>query len=311
MHFSSMEYFVVLAEERSFTKAAKRLHMSQQSLSSHIASMEAELGCQLVVRHIPLELTYAGEVLLRYAQDFRRTQEDMHRELSDIAKNQRGVLRIGAAATRGQILLPPVIASFQKSYPNIRIDLTEAANDELHQELQNGTLDLAIANFPKGLPGIATQDYYCEENVMLIAEELFTSIFGEDITSQKHQLLSGDFTALKAFPLVLGSQEDIDGRIAQELLHRFGIDRPNIVSRSHNVGTLLRLCVYQVGACFCPINIVHAMLSKDQQKTLLLFPLGEKAQYPIRFGFRENAYQWNIIERFMECAKEYQRANAI
>ena len=66
MNFSSMEYFTVLARERSFTRAAEQLHITQQSLSAHIAGMEQELGCPLVVRRIPLELTYAGSVLLRY-----------------------------------------------------------------------------------------------------------------------------------------------------------------------------------------------------------------------------------------------------
>ena len=68
MNLSSMEYFAVLARERSFTKAAEKLYITQQSLSSHIASLEKELGCQLLIRHIPLELTYAGEVFLRYAE---------------------------------------------------------------------------------------------------------------------------------------------------------------------------------------------------------------------------------------------------
>ena len=75
MNFSSMEYFVVLAQERNFTRAAERLHMTQQSLSSHIAAMERELGCQLFVRHIPLDFTYAGEVMLRYAGHFQKEHE--------------------------------------------------------------------------------------------------------------------------------------------------------------------------------------------------------------------------------------------
>ena len=80
MNFSSMEYFVVLAQERNFTRAAERLHMTQQSLSSHIAAMEKELGCQLFVRHIPLDLTYAGEVMLRYAGNFQKEHEKMLRD---------------------------------------------------------------------------------------------------------------------------------------------------------------------------------------------------------------------------------------
>ena len=303
MNFLSMEYFVVLAQERNFTRAAERLHMTQQSLSSHIAGIEKELGCQLLVRHIPLELTYAGEVLLRYAKDFQRSHEEMCREFGDIAQNQTGVLRIGAAATRGQILLPETIAVFQKDYPNIRIDLTEASNDILHQELLKGTIDLAIADFPKVMTGIVLQDFYREEIVLVMEANLFAAAFGAESESCKKRFLAGDFSALRACPLVLGDMDDVDGRIALELLDRFDVERPRIAARSHNVGTLLKLCVRGVGGCFCPKNIVHAMLTKKQIASLFLFPLGTKAHYQIRFGYKESSYQWSAIRKFVECAK--------
>lgn len=77
MNFDSLEYFSVLARERSFTRAAELLHITQQSLSSHIANLERELKCPLVVRRIPLELTFAGQTFLRYAEELRRTQHAM------------------------------------------------------------------------------------------------------------------------------------------------------------------------------------------------------------------------------------------
>ncbi|MFR8330222.1 MAG: LysR family transcriptional regulator [Clostridium fessum] len=60
MNFQSMEYFAAVAKNRSFTRAADALHITQQTLSAHIAGIERELGCPLLIRHIPLELTYAG-----------------------------------------------------------------------------------------------------------------------------------------------------------------------------------------------------------------------------------------------------------
>ena len=160
MNFSSMEYFSVLAQERNFTRAAERLHITQQSLSSHIAGMEKELGSQLLVRRVPLELTYAGEVMLRYATDFQKLHSDMRREFCDISQKQKGILRVGAASTRGQMILPKAIALFQESYPNISVELTEGSNGELHQKLLKGTIDLAIADFPENLPGISLTDLW-------------------------------------------------------------------------------------------------------------------------------------------------------
>ena len=160
MNFSSMEYFGILAQERSFTRAAERLHITQQSLSSHIAGMEKELGCPLFVRRIPLELTYAGEVLLRYAGRFQKEHEDLLREFCDISRNQKGVLRVGAAATRGRILLPETIVSFQRGFPNIRIDLTEASNYQLHQELETDYILVKKENFGRALEALASEGYH-------------------------------------------------------------------------------------------------------------------------------------------------------
>ena len=304
MNFSSMEYFDVLAQERSFTKAAERLHMTQQSLSSHIAGMEKELGCQLIVRHIPLELTYAGEVLLGHARKFQKAHEDMLREFCDISQNQKGVLRIGTAATRGQILLPEAISAYHGIYPNIRIDLTEAANDVLYQKLLKGTLDLAIGKFSKSLSGIVIKEFYREELVLLINAELFAKTYGTESDYYKTRFHAGDFTGLKDLPFVLGGPDDVDGRLGLEFLKEFNTASPIITTKSHNVGTLLKLAIAGDGACFCPKNIIRANLSEKQKDTVLVFPLGGKATYPIHFGYKERSYQWKAIETFIKYAKK-------
>ena len=73
MNFHSLDYFLMLAREKNFTRAAEALHITQQSLSSHIAGLEKELGCTLLVRRTPLELTYAGRTFLRYAESIGDT----------------------------------------------------------------------------------------------------------------------------------------------------------------------------------------------------------------------------------------------
>ena len=66
--------------------------------------------------------------------------------------------------------------------------------------------------------------------------------------------------------------------------------KPMIAARSHNVGTLLKLCASGAGAAFCPKNIIQAMLTEQQKKDLLIFPLDKDATYQIRFGFKESSY---------------------
>lgn len=304
MNFSSMEYFVVLAQERNFTRAAERLHMTQQSLSSHIAAMERELGCQLFVRHIPLDLTYAGEVMLRYAGHFQKEHEKMLREFSDISQNQKGILRVGTSAARGQILLPEIIISFHKEYPKIQIDLKEASNDRLQQELLKGTIDIAIADFPRSLSGIILQDFYYEEVVLLIEKGLFNLTFGKGSELCRQQFAEGTFTALKDCPLVLGGTGTVDGRIGLEVMKQYGINEPIIRARSNDSNILLKLAAQGMGGCFCPKYIFQASLTEKQKQKMLTFSLGNKARYPIRFGYKESSYQWSVIEKFLDCARK-------
>lgn len=83
----------------------------------------------------------------------------MQREFCDISQKQKGILRVGAASTRGQMILPRTVALFQESYPNIVVELTEGSNGELHQKLLKGNIDLAIAEFPESLPGVNMIDF--------------------------------------------------------------------------------------------------------------------------------------------------------
>ena len=303
MNFSSLLYFETLARERSFTHAAQRLHITQQSLSSSIAKLEQELGCRLVVRHVPLELTYAGEVLLRYAASFRKDLDALQQEFGDISQNQRGVLRVGVTYTRGRAILPDIILAFQQRYPAIRIDLVEDTNDALRRKLVDGDMDLAIANFPEPIPGIVLADFYREEMVMLVSRELFASLYGENADQKVHALESGEYSAIGDCPLMLNSIDDIGGHIERSLLKRAGIARPHVVATSSNVETLLALCVRGVGACLCPEILARSALTEAQFQSLFLIRLGESAQYRICFGYRDNSYQWSIVDAFMATAK--------
>lgn len=301
MNFSSMEYFAVLARERSFTKAAQQLHITQQSLSSHIAALERELGCPLLVRRIPLRLTYAGSVFLHYAENIRRELDCMNREFCDITKYQKGVLRIGIAFTRGHAIMPELIARFQMRYPNIEIHLSEATNRALHQKLLDGDVDLAVANFPDTLQGVELRDFYGEEIVLLISNELFARTCPLPEEEAREHIAAGDLTVLAQCPFILGNSRDIAGELGLNLLRQSNL-RPAVRARSDNMETLLSLCIRSVGACFCPENLVRATLTEEQAAVLKIFSLPDTAKYPIRFGYLKSACQWSILSEFMESA---------
>lgn len=301
MNFDSLEYFSVLARERSFTRAAESLHITQQSLSSHIAGLEKELNCQLVVRRIPLELTYAGQTFLSYAEELRRTQHAMQQEFCDISENQKGELRVGIAFTRGRAVMPHLIASFQQKYPNVEVTLMEGSNDALQKLLADGDIDLAVAHFPKAPPEVELRDFYEEHIVLCLSDTLLTRC-GVDLAAHEAELRSGDLRALRDCPFVLGRASDIGGRIGRELLRRSGV-KPTIKATSENIETLLALCELGVGVCFSPENLIRTALSDAQIRRLHLLRFDSGASYPIRFGYLRRSYQWSVIDEFIRAAQ--------
>ena len=302
MNFDSLEYFSVLARERSFTRASEILHITQQSLSSHVAGLEKELNCQLVVRRIPLELTFAGQTFLRYADELRRTQHAMQQEFCDISENQKGELRVGVAFTRGRAVMPTLITAFQRQYPNVSVTLVEGSNDALQKLLLNGDIDLAVAEFYKAPQEVELRDFYEETIVLCLSGALLTRC-DIDLAVHEAELRAGNLHILQSCPFVLGSVEDIGGRMSREMLRRSGV-KPVVKATSANIETLLALCEQGVGACFSPENLVRTALPNTQVKRMHLLHFDSGASYPIRFGFLKRSYQWSVIEEFIRIAQE-------
>lgn len=298
MNFAFIDYFLMAERTRSFTRAAERLHITQQSLSAAISSLENELGSALFIRSIPLELTYAGEVFLTYARNFQKDRISMVQEFGDISRNQKGLLRVGTGFTRGRILIPRILPGFRETFPNICVELWEGNNDVLTRQLQDGDIDLAIAGFTESPPGIVLEDFYREEIVLVMSRALAQKM---QLTQQL--LLDSAFSALKNVPFIMGREDDIGGRVGSKLLRKAGITRPVVLAISDNLETRLALVLRDIGACFCPRNLLEGTLSAEEAASLLVVSTGPEGDNVIHFGYAKKKYQWSVIREFISSAR--------
>ncbi len=141
-----LEYFIAIAEEQHFTRAAARCHVSQSTISASIAALERELGTQVFVRDARrVAITSAGSTFLTYA---RRALESIVEGRQAISGSGalRGTLRIGTIQTLGVIDLPQVIARFHRTHPHVQIVLTHDAATALQQATADDQLDLCIVD---------------------------------------------------------------------------------------------------------------------------------------------------------------------
>ncbi|MEE3381049.1 MAG: LysR family transcriptional regulator [Succiniclasticum sp.] len=305
MNFLTMDYFTALAEERNFTHAAMRLHITQQTLSAHIAALEKEVGAPLFVRHVPLELTYAGQVFYRYAVAIQKDYRSLRQTLAGVTDQEIGEIRIGTAATRERLILPDLLAAFQKQYPRIRFLLTEGSNLNLRQRLLDGQIDLAIALFGKSVPGLELHPFYKEKIVLVCPASLWEKGAPEAGLRLETKAVS-DTPAWRTFlqqcPVLLNADTNIAGQTARRLFSRCGV-QPDIRIESNNLETLLSLCVLGTGAMFSPDNLVARLLQPGEARRVRIFGLPD-ASYTISFGCKRHRDRWIMLDKFMEFARK-------
>ncbi len=159
MELRQLRYFIAVAEELSFTRAARRLHLSQPPLSQQIQQLERELGARLLSRTTRrVELTAAGIAFLDGA---RRTVFESERAGELARRADRGeveTLRVGFTDAASMSVLPEGIVRFKREFPEVHLDLRETDGAASPVEaVGNGTLDVVIVRGPLEASGIAVK----------------------------------------------------------------------------------------------------------------------------------------------------------
>lgn len=140
-----LKVFHSVATNLSFTKASKELFISQPAISKHIHELEVQYKTPLFDRvgsHIGL--THAGELLLSHTKQLLAAYRQMDFEMNLLTDNFAGELRLGASTTISQYVLPPVLASFIKKFPEIKVSLLNGNSRDIEQALREGKITLGL-----------------------------------------------------------------------------------------------------------------------------------------------------------------------
>ena len=145
MTIRQLEVFLGVAQAKSFSRAAERIHLSQPTLSEHMRELEEELGVRLFVRHPrSVSLTEAGRVFGDYATRVVATLAAGRQALAELDGLQRGSLAVGASTTPGTYVLPALIARFRGAYPGITVALRIANSRIVEERVRDGEVDVAV-----------------------------------------------------------------------------------------------------------------------------------------------------------------------
>lgn len=304
MNLQTLDYFSTLADSRSFTEAAERLNVTQQTLSASINKLEKELGVILIQRTQPIALTFPGEQFLKYATQFQKNTRAMLQEFHDIAGEEKGRMRVGVSATRGHIIMPRAIATFQEAHPKVMIELVEGENEELYDKLNRSEIDLMVGTVPSTTGALVVHHLTNEKIVLLISQKLMQKTYGvraQDIVNQLKE--TKDLRPLGQCPFMLLGQRDVAGSLARQAFERSGI-QPEASVISTNSETLIALAQRGVGACFLPSELIASTFPNPESAGLHTIDLGPEMHYQISVAWKQLGHTWKMIEEFASVLTE-------
>jgi len=191
MELRHIRYFLAVAEELSFRRAAERINITQPSLSEQIRQLEAEIGARLLERDTHrVSLTAAGRAFVANSHRILREVEDGTRVARRIAQGEAGQLSIGFVASLGHGLLPSILRAYREKFPDIELRLAEMDTTQQIEALNAHQLDLGFIGL--GLPSEEIADLQLDT----IREERLVGVLPQD-----HPLVAKGRYRTKPLPL--------------------------------------------------------------------------------------------------------------
>jgi DNA-binding transcriptional LysR family regulator len=243
MDLRQLRYFVAVAEERHYGRAAQRLHMSQPPLSMQIKALERELGIKLLERTSRrVALTDAGRAFLERAKTILGAVEEAREVARGAEQGTQGRLEVGFISSATLSLLPPAIRLFRERFGGVELELKELTSAQQVDALYEGGIRVGLVRLPLRAPGIRFESVL--EERLVVALPSGHALEGLDRLSLE---------AIADLPLIFFTRQLIPGFHAQivELFQRVGAF-PKVAQHAVHLQTIVGLVASGVGIAILP-----------------------------------------------------------
>jgi DNA-binding transcriptional LysR family regulator len=207
----NLRAFLLVAESGSFSKAAKRLHLTQPAVSKRIAQLEAQLNVSLFDRiGRRISTTEAGEALLPHARAVHLELQAAQQSVRDLAGEVRGRLRLATSHHIGLHRLPPLLSFFSKAFPAVQLDIDFMDSEKAYELTLQGEVELAVVTLaPSSIVNIVTRPIWLDPLDFMVQE-------GTQLTRKKALGLK----ELSQHPAILPGLNTYTGQIVKSLFEQ-------------------------------------------------------------------------------------------
>ena len=285
MDIHHLKIFFEACNEKSFTKAAKKLYISQSAVSIQIKKLEYTLGLQLIERNSKnFKLTFAGKELFKMSRDVFEKISRMENEMKKILQYKKGKISIGATHNIGEPVLPGIMIEFSKNNPEIEFDLYIKNKESLVKHLKEGTVDVALM-----------EEYFIEDKEIKVIETEeypFVVVAGNEIRNYEELM---DIPLLKRNTMLTNKYLDLFEKI-------IGFNLDKRISINGSIETMKNLIKNGLGFAVLPYYSVYEEIKKGTLKVIYSF---EKSEDKFQIVFIRENEEKEGITKFVEFLESY------
>jgi len=290
MDIREMKYIDMIAQTKSMTKAAQNLHISQPALHKSLRKVEEEFNTTFFYRkgHEALP-TDTGLVVLEYVRRTVESLNEMQERISEIQNLKSGSVTIGFPAVVGTLYLPQALINFQKTYPNISLNIQEAGANELSMLVENGTLDMAILVRP------VTHQSLSE--IPLLQDQVVAGV------TRDHPWFDRSHITIEDFESVSFNTFGPDFSVHTQLMNLFRGKNimPHIGFSGSSSEFLCQISMLSNGIVVLPRPIIES-ICQDQ---MALIPFAPTFPWELSLAFRKNSYLSTSAKALIQHLQEH------
>ncbi len=296
MNIKHAQYVLAVLKEGSITAAAKKLYISQPSLSQMIKLVENNLGAPVFDRSAnPIALTYAGQKYVEAARQVLAIEQNLAREIEEINHEENGNIRLGIPVQRAMQVLPFVLPRFRKMFPGVSLELSEHGSATIETMLLEGSLDLAcLTTYPK----------HEELHYMLIEDEELV-LFTSKNTAIAKRIPSGSeisITEAKEESFIC-SKPGHSVRTTQDRLFVMYDIQPHILLETTSIEVGKRVAIACDAVFICPINYIE--MSPELYPYCNIYPIkGIENRRSFYVCSRKDFYLTKYMNAFIQILME-------
>jgi len=289
------ECILAIADEGTISGAAKKMYVSQSSLSQMLMHVEAELGTPLFIRSTSgMVLTYSGVLYIDAVRQLLLIMRGLKNRIEEMKDTDNGKISVGIATKRSWLLMPFVLPAYMKAFPGVEIVFVEEDQCELDKLILQGKIDIAFTTKTYPSKDIVYEHIYDEYLLLILPKEFYL------LNDDREVLTKKDFEQLEGMPFILTREGHEIRKMINSIFSDFSFE-PHVLLESHSMDVCFQIAAAGLGATIIPDTLRKVYASKHKVNW---YKIAEKYHRNVAMMYHRDMYLSFIMRNFIDISKK-------